>query len=910
MIAGRRSELAAIAAALDAARRGTGTALWFEGGAGIGKSALLDAAVEAAPDFLVVRTVGTAGDFALGHAGLTDVVRRLQPFLDAVPEPQRRALDEALGRTGTTGAGRPYLVAAGTLSLLAAAAAERPVLLVVDDLDRVDPESVTALVFAVRRLGHDAVAAVLAGRRPPDGEALTGLAVHRLTGLDGTAVRELLRHAGAGPVAAPVAARLEAGTGGNPLALTEALRSLTPEQRRGSAALPDVLPVGARLVAAFGRTVTGLPAGTRRALVLAAAGDGDAGPVADALRTEGVDLADVLPAAERADVLVLRDGRLRFRHPLLRAAVWGSAEPAEQRSAHRSLAGVLPDGSGARVRHLGRATVGHDDEVARRLLDVAARERLRSGFATATALEERAAELTAAPAGAAGCRAAAAEDAFLGGDLDRARRLATAVLDAAGADDAARGRALLVLGTAEQYAGSVPRAHELLDRAASAGSPGVRLRAVAELAMTSYRLGRPDGMATAAQVATDLADPADPEQELLARHTEGAALAFGGRWTEAYAPLARALELLESVPALRDEPRHLATALLTVGWMGEPVRALQFLDRRLDAARATGALGVLPLALSLVAGGAAALDRHELAYAWAGEAVELGTELGYVADVAIATELLAWQLAARGRHSDATAALTEARRLGRVAGVTDAAVQVDLVEAFAALCRGDADRVIAVLEVRLAADGGRLPRGDHPLGVAPDLVEAYLATGRTADATDLARRYADVHRASTDADVRALGARLRAMVAPDLGTAAAAFAEAHRAHAAGSRPFEAARTRLLHGAALRRAGQRVAAREQLAAAAAAFGAMGLDAWMARAEGELAASGRTARRGPRPGDPLTSQETRVVLLVARGLSNREIAAALFVSPKTVEHHVSSALRKRGMRSRTELAVAYS
>jgi hypothetical protein len=338
VIVGRQPELAAIAAALDTARGGHGSALWFEGDAGTGKSALLDAA----PDFLVVRAADAEGDLAFGHAGLTDVVRRLHAFLDAVPGPQRRALDEALGRAETTDAARPYLVAAGTLSLLAAAAAARPVLLVIDDLDRVDPESVTALLFAVRRLRHDAVAAAFAGRRPPEGQPLTGLAGHRLSGLADTAVRDLLRAADAEPISDAVAARLAAETGGNPLALTEVLRSLTLQQRRGSAALPDVLPVGAHLDAAFGRALAALAPGTRRALVLTAASDGGAGHVADTLAAEGLDLAGGLADAERSGVLVLRDGRLHFRHPLLRAVVWRSCAPAEQRSAHRSLAGVLP----------------------------------------------------------------------------------------------------------------------------------------------------------------------------------------------------------------------------------------------------------------------------------------------------------------------------------------------------------------------------------------------------------------------------------------------------------------------------------------------------------------------------------------------------------------------------------------
>jgi DNA-binding CsgD family transcriptional regulator len=887
-----------IATALGAARAGRGTALCFDGDAGMGKTTLLDAAVAAAPDFRHLRTVGVEGTTALGHAGLADVVTPLLDLLPAVPEPQRRALDAALGLAGPAEGSR-YLVAAGLLSLLSAAAADRPVLLVVDDLQWVDRESRAALLFAVRRLRHDPVAALLACR---DSDVDPDVPTHRLAGLAPEPARALLR----GLVAAPVADRLVAETGGNPLGLTETARSLTPGQRRGSAALPGVLPVGDRLASALRRSVAGLTPPARRALVLAAAHTGAATVVA-ALAAEGLDPERAVDEAERAGALVVRDGSLLFRHPLLRAVVWADAAPAERRSAHGSLAARLHDRPEQRVRHLAEAVLGHDDELARALLDAAAQERRRSGHAAAGALAERAAQLTSSPVEAAARRAAAVEDAFLGGDGERVRRLAADVLDGP-ADDGARSRALLWLGVLEQYAGSVHRARDLLERAAATGSGPVALRAVAELASVGYRTGQPEAMASAARSAAGLADASDPEQEMLARYTEAAALAVAGRWEQAHAPAARALELLETDPVLRDEPRHLALALLAAGWMREPLRAAGFLDRRMDRARALGALGVLPLPLSLVAGGAALLGRHDLAHAWAGEAVELGTELGYAADVAIAHEVAAWQAAARGLPDEAAASLAEARRLAAVAGTDAAAVHVDLVDAFAALCRGDLPHVVAVLERRLRIDDGRLPRGDYPLSVAPDLVEAYLGTGRAADAAALAARHAKRHRDTPDPDIAAHRARLLAMTCDDGAAADAGFAEAHRAHAGGRDPFEAGRTRLLHGSRLRRDGQRVAAREQLRTAGDAFRAMDLSGWAARADDELAATGRTARRGRGAGDQLTSQETRVVVLVARGMTNREIAAALFLSPRTVEHHITSALRKRGMRSRTELAIA--
>lgn len=199
----------------------------------------------------------------------------------------------------------------------------------------------------------------------------------------------------------------------------------------------------------------------------------------------------------------------------------------------------------------------------------------------------------------------------------------------------------------------------------------------------------------------------------------------------------------------------------------------------------------------------------------------------------------------------------------------------------------------------------------EPLGVAPDLVEAYVGLGRAAEAAALAQRYANVTPQQATSLTAALVARCLALAADDDEAAAEAFEAALVAHAKVPNAFETARTRLLYGARLRRGGRRVAAREQLRLALDAFAAMDLTAWERRAAHELAATGGTARpRRPLASEPLTSQETRVALLVARGLSNREVAAALFLSPRTVEHHVSSVFRKRGFRSRTELAAAFA
>ena len=274
MIVGRGPERAAIGAVLDAARGGRSAVLCLEGEPGIGKTTLLEAAERAATGFRCLRTTGVAADLELAHAALLEVLVPLREHLDAVPGPQRDALSTALGWSGAPAAGDRYLVAAATLSLLAAAAERQPVLLVVDDVQWVDRESLVALGFAARRLGADRVAVLLAGR-DGTGPELAGLPRHRLAGLPPAEAAELLR----GQVAATLVDPLVAATGGNPLALDEAVRRLTAEQRRGSAPLPEVLPVGERIAAAVAASLPQLTGGGRRALLLAAAAaEPEAGP--------------------------------------------------------------------------------------------------------------------------------------------------------------------------------------------------------------------------------------------------------------------------------------------------------------------------------------------------------------------------------------------------------------------------------------------------------------------------------------------------------------------------------------------------------------------------------------------------------------------------------------------------------
>jgi DNA-binding CsgD family transcriptional regulator len=314
--------------------------------------------------------------------------------------------------------------------------------------------------------------------------------------------------------------------------------------------------------------------------------------------------------------------------------------------------------------------------------------------------------------------------------------------------------------------------------------------------------------------------------------------------------------------------------------------------------------------LTLTAAARAIVGDHPGAFADAGEAVELAECLGHVAEAAVAVEQLAWQSAARGLHEDAATALDRARILLDRAGTTSAAAHHALTAAFCALCRDDLADVVAVLEPRLDVDGGVGALGE-PLGVAPLLVEAYVGLGRTEDAAALTEQLGAVTPSTSPAFMTVQLLRCRGLTAALSAEAQRSFDEALALFDTYPEPFEKARTQLMCGSRLRRDGQRRAARDHLRAAHRAFEAMELSRWTELAAAELRAAGTQAPvRTSGTAESLTSQETRVALLVAEGRSNKDVAAALFLSPKTVERHLGNVFRKKGFRSRAELVRAYA
>lgn len=904
---GRDAELERLDGLLAEVSDGRTGVLLIAGDPGLGKSTLLAAARRRAAGFTCVAARGYESESSLAYAGLLSLLSPLRQFAAELPDLQRAALSAALGWSSSPAAADRFLAGAATLSLLAAAAEQGPLLVVVDDLHWVDEESVAAILFAARRMESDPIAFLLASRpvrRPVD--PLSGVPVLRLEGVPASAATDLL------PGTAPVVARrLHADTAGSPLAMLEVARVLDDRQRSGKSPIPDPLPGTDRLDGMYGSVLAGLSPEAFAAVLLVALDEAtvplNRAAVA-ALHIQGRDPGALFEEARVQSVLVHDGAGYRFRHPLLRAAVLHSASPIQRRESHRSLAATYPDGSSASIWHLARAALGPEPALADQLAELADLDRDRLGFSAAASAMERASELTADPDLAARRMAKAAQDAFIGGDVARVHALTGRVLGTPAPDDA-RGGALFTLGMLEQYGGSVPRAAEHLT-SSSALLSGIELdRSLAEQAITCFRLNDFPAVVRCAEQIDANQGAGEPEHDLLANFTGGTALLLTGDVERGAARLAQ-VGRLAALPELRYDARALVLTALAAGFTGDVAAALDSGAVRVEEVRRRGAVGVLVPTLALMAAGKAWVGDHAGAFADAGEAAELGSALGYAADVSVAVEMLAWQQAARGMHDEAARSIRHARELIERAEVARFAAHHALTSAFCALCRGDPEEVIALLEVRLAEDGGVGSSGE-PLGVAPMLVEAYVAVGRTTDAQLLTERYAEATVDAAQPLSIALVQRCRAITVAGAADVEAAIRRAMEAHAAAFDPFEQARTQLLYGSRLRRAGQRVRAREQLSAAHAAFAGMELTHWTTVAAEELAASGAKLRRGDATGDePLTSQETRVALLTAQGLSNREVAAALFLSPKTIERHLTNIYRKRGLRSRAELAAAYA
>jgi DNA-binding CsgD family transcriptional regulator len=910
MLLGRAVECARIDRLVSDAMAGTSGALIVLGDPGIGKTALLDYAAERAEGMAIVRARGVESETQVPFAGLLELLRPLLGELDRVPEPQAVALRGALGLGPPVDADR-FMIGAATLSVLAASGERSPLLVLVDDLQWIDPSSAAAIVFSARRLLADAIAMILVARTG-EAEAVSaeGLPRLRLEGLDRQASEALLaRHAGHA-VSAESADRLFLATAGNPLALVE-LANEAPERAL------DVLGVGLAtetgVERAFLRRSDFLPPETRRALVVAAAVEsGGMGTIRRALELLGIDPV-ALEEAERAGLVALSHARLEFRHPLVRSAVYHAAAPPERRAVHRAIAEtyIAERDLDSRASHLAAATFGPDESVAAALEQAAMRASARGGHAAAALTLERAARLTPdddeRPTGRL---LAAAGAAWAAGDTRRTMRLVDEALGRC-SDRRQRADGLRLKGYAEMQIGPVMSGHATLVEAAAQIQPldpGKAVELLAEAADACTYAAQPETMLVTARRASELlpADAGDRERA-FASLALGAALIFNGEGRSGARLLRKAIDLVADPDALGEDPRLLSRAAMAPLWLREAGVGRELIDRALEAARAKNALGAMPLALQIVAVDSAASDRWTFSKARHHEAIALARDAGHAVRLC---GLLAGLSRIEARQGQTEACRTHAEEAIALAD----RLGLDFYRLWAIIGLGDLELGVGRLgeALRWLQATVEVLRersiGDPDISPAPELVEIYLRRGEREQAQRVARDYLARAEEKRQPWSLARAGRCRGLLATGEASERA-FAEALGFHELTVDAFELARTRLCYGERLRRDKRRVDAREQLRAAFDCFDRLGAVPWAERARIELRATGETARRRDVSTiDQLTPQELQIATVLADGLTTREAAARLFLSPKTVEYHLRNAYRKLGIRTRRELVGA--
>ena len=903
---GRRSECAALDEVVASARAGQSRALVLRGDAGVGKSALLEYLASHASGCSVARAAGVESEMELAYAGLQQLCAPFLDRLERLPAPQRDALGTAFGvRDGD--APNRFLVGLAVLSLLSDVAEDRGLVCIVDDAQWLDAASAQALAFVARRLGVESVGLVFAVREPSGQQRFEGLPELAVGGLDDRDAHELLATVVTGPLDERVRDRLVAETRGNPLALLELPRGLTPAELAGGFWLSEGRALPGRIEQSFTERLAPLPPSTRLLLLVAAAEPlGDPVLVWRAAAELGIGPDAAAPAA--AAGLVDFGAQVRFDHPLVRSAVKRAAAPEERQRVHRALAeatdaDIDPD---RRAWHLAHATAGLDEDVAAELERSADRAQARGGLAAGAAFHERAVELTPDPRRRARRALLAAKAKHRAGANDGALRL-LAVAKAGPLDELEQARAQLLYA---QITFAMTRGRD---------APPLLLEAAKRLEPLDPRLARETYLEAfaaafsadrlvrggdAREVATAVLgadwEPATRACDLL---LDGLALLT----CEGYVAGAPALKV--ALRAFRQEPLSEEDELHWTWLACRIARALaddeawdELTSRHLELARRAGAFSALPVALT---------DRVlvELFCGRIGEAMSLAAESDAVVEatgshLALRTSIVLanW----RGRDAEAVA-LIEAHRqdvLRRGEGLWLSANDWGSAIRYNGL--GRYEDALAAAERAADAARGLGP----PILLLAELIEAAARSGQAERATGPLAQLAEIaHTADTD---WALGTHARAAALLAEGaTAERLYREAIERLSQLRTRATLARAHLLYGEWLRREHRRVDAREQLRVAHTMLSDMGMEAFAERARRELLATGETVRkRTVETLDDLTPQESQVVRLAADGQTNPEIGAQLFLSPRTVEWHLTKAFGKLGISSRKELPSALS
>jgi DNA-binding CsgD family transcriptional regulator len=913
-LVGRAVELRALTALIDCLDF-AGSAAMVVGEAGIGKTALLthlaDVAAAARTGTRVIRLGGEESEAVLPFAAAADLMVPLREHFDHLPECQRRALETCLALSDADPCG-PLAMCAGALGVLAAAAEQNPLVILVDDFQWIDLESQKILLFVARRLSAEHVVMIIAVRDEPGNLVATGsLQVIRLTGLSYEDCAELARRQRI-TVAPDNLRSLVEHSGGNPLVVLENLES---------AADLGWLPGGEQLVLpssldrVWGRVLEQLPAATQQALFVVAASQGrGSGALGAVLGEVGLPLQALEPAERRGLVRTVGDG-VQLCHPLLHSVVLHRTPLADRVQVYQALARAS-DGS-PRAWYLAAAATGPEEAAAEALVAAAEDARRRSGYGASARAWRRAAELSVAAHDRVIRLVEAANDSFLAGDTDSAVTWCDEALRDC-RDPVLTADIKLILGRARAWMGDPHRSYDDLVQAASVIRPLDGARAASLLAEATV----PAGMAGHVRLMVEVATQAEavwrssgisPESGLIspkALAMVAEAFVLSGALDRAEHFLALVEEMLPSTDPVSEQQgiACLGQSLISMERYGQ---ARGHLNAVIDTARRAGAPAILAVALGIRSDLGWWSGQWAAAYADAAESLQWAEETGQTASMGYSLVQLARIDAARGDKGRCTERVERAHREVELRGVGCLAVYNAAALGLCALGSGDVKAAIDHLErAWLVAMREGL---DNP-NVVPfpgDLAEALARVGESARAREILGWLSERAEATGLTYPRAAAARGYALINDNPDVASGWFAKALSAFEGKSMPFESARTLLCQGEYLRRARRSAAARDPLRQALVIFRSLGAQPWIARTATELAAAGvrGSADNGSHGGasqlDLLTPQELQIARAVGRGMNNAEAAAALFVSRKTVEAHLTRAYRKLGVRSRTEL-----
>jgi DNA-binding CsgD family transcriptional regulator len=902
MLIEREAELASIRGALDDAARGAGRALVFCGEPGIGKSALLSRAV-ATTEALVLTTRGTETESELPFAGLRDL---LAPLLEAAPElptPQRMALLGALAIEEVDHV-ELFGVFTGALTLMSIAAERQPLLICADDLQWLDAGSADTLRFVAGRIAREPITMLLAARERPAGLDAPEIETHELHGLSRQGAQELL--AGRMESTAPLELvdELHRATGGNPLALVELGRNDVDVTLRAAAGLAP-LPVCQAIRKSFARRLSALSVAARTALVVAATAQrDDMGLLVEAGSHVGASV-DAFLEAEQAGAVVLQDGHLQFQHPLLRSVVYGESPAAERRRAHVALARAAGRLSrhDEEAWHRAGAAVMPDEEIALSLETAAAGYARRSGHIGAAQALELAAKLTPDPGRRAHRLQQASEEARRAGRVCWARALlddAAALAESPAVIAQIEFTKTLLTAWSESTASAREGYEALADRLSETDRDGAAT-AYAYAAAQAVVEGRIETARRDAALARSLLEqhPLSTYATAVVRHADAIVRVLVGDPDGRQVTRAAAQDLLDTGQLSGRE--YVALPLI---WIEEYGLARTLVDSRLAEARHSGDLRALTAALEVDA-----TLRYRTGDWWgsraaAAESARLARESQQRVQLAYSLATLSIVLAGQD-HADALTTADEAEALAAEHGLAELEQYIAAARGLAELGRERAETALARLEraERYAATAAQREPAVHQW--AADLVEAAVLLRQHGRAETVTMQLEAAALATSRPWAHAVVARARGMSAPDDGFSPH-FEEALHWHDRTTAPFERARTHLWWGRRLRRSRRRVDARRQLETALGIFEQLGAGAWLGIARRELRATGATLRaRDAMTRDELTPQEHQIAGLVVAGASNKDVAASMFLSPKTVETHLSRVYRKLGVRSRVDL-----